>query len=59
MRGTIGFERLSCSNKKYVRIVLNDAVYRMSIQLPFSPITSTDINSGTILPEWPWKVLPS
>ncbi|TIA69454.1 putative histidine acid phosphatase [Aureobasidium pullulans] len=27
MRGTIGFERLSCSNKKYVRIVLNDAVY--------------------------------
>jgi acid phosphatase len=28
MRGTIGFERLTCSNKKYVRITLNDAVYR-------------------------------
>ncbi|KAI4835423.1 putative histidine acid phosphatase [Aureobasidium sp. EXF-8845] len=27
MRGTIGFERLTCSNKKYVRITLNDAVY--------------------------------
>lgn len=29
MRGTIAFERLSCggSNEKYVRILLNDAVY--------------------------------
>jgi hypothetical protein len=33
MRGTIGFERLTCSNKKYVRITLNDAVYRKSINL--------------------------
>ncbi|KAG9524333.1 phosphoglycerate mutase-like protein, partial [Aureobasidium melanogenum] len=27
MRGTINFERLTCSNQKYVRITLNDAVY--------------------------------
>ncbi|KAG9695595.1 phosphoglycerate mutase-like protein, partial [Aureobasidium melanogenum] len=27
MRGTINFERLTCSDQKYVRITLNDAVY--------------------------------
>lgn len=32
MRGTINFERLTCSNKKYVRITLNDAVYRKLIE---------------------------
>jgi hypothetical protein len=45
MRGTVAFERLSCStsssNKKnsYVRIRLNDAVYRK----PFSPTALTKI----------------
>lgn len=28
MRGTVAFERLNCSNNLYVRILLNDAVYR-------------------------------
>lgn len=32
MRGTINFERLTCSDQKYVRITLNDAVYRKSIE---------------------------
>lgn len=30
MRGTIGFERLTCSSQHYVRITLNDVVYRKS-----------------------------
>lgn len=45
MRGTVAFERLSCSTfssdkrNSYVRIRLNDAVYRK----PFSPSAPTDI----------------
>lgn len=27
MRGTIGFERLTCSGQQYIRVLLNDAVY--------------------------------
>ena len=28
MKGTVNFERLTCSNQHYMRITLNDAVYR-------------------------------
>jgi hypothetical protein len=30
MKGTISFERLNCGGELYLRILLNDAVYRKS-----------------------------
>ncbi|KAL6249076.1 hypothetical protein RBB50_004139 [Rhinocladiella similis] len=41
MRGTISFERLTCSNSQYVRILLNDAVY---------PVVACDSGPGRSCP---------
>ena len=50
MRGTIAFERLTCANNaKYVRILLNDAVYRkLSLFLLHCP-ASDKTNSCALL----------
>jgi len=57
MRGTIGFERLTCSNKKYVRITLNDAVYRKSIKHISLHYLQLTMLSRAFVPEWSRKVL--
>ena len=39
MRGTVAFERLNCGGSLYLRLLLNDAVYRKLVSFPqlFTP----------------------
>jgi hypothetical protein len=66
MRGTVTFERLNCGGELYLRLLLNDAVYRESSPFFPSPLLSPirrhhilTRHSGAIVQVRPRLILPS
>ena len=59
MRGTIAFERLSCSEDLYLRILINDAVYRKTEENQTTRFHLLTEYSCIVMPIRTWQVVPS